>query len=372
MNRIACRHGVTTILFFLLALTAVRVEGAPSLPTALVKTAPVAEKNMSENAKFIGVIYFYTTGEVSPETSGLVEAAAFSEGDRVKKDDVLVRLNTDFLEKDIALVKARIRQVEVSIAKTRKNLGRYEKLYQQQAASEVAYDDLKFDLQALRRKRETLRQELARVELEKEKMVVTAPFDGLILSKGIEPGAWISPGAAVCRIGSSDEVYVRVAVGEELMRYIHKGDKTDVLINAYDHKLQGIIEGVIPVADEKTKNISVKIRLGALSDLPEGVAENMSAAVYIPTDQPQKMRLFPRDALIKFQGRDFIYSIKEGKAAIMPVSIDGYFGDQVGTLTPHIQPGMPVIVDGNERLQPGQPVMTAGQAAGQPSESPGN
>ncbi len=65
--------------------------------------------------------------------------------------------------------------------------------------------------------------------------------------------------------------------------------------------------------------------------------------------------------MIKFQGSDFIYSIKDDKAAIMPVHIVSFMGDKVGVDSPHITAGMVVVIEGNERLRPDQAVRVTGE-----------
>ncbi|MBU1232757.1 MAG: efflux RND transporter periplasmic adaptor subunit, partial [Proteobacteria bacterium] len=69
----------------------------------------------------------------------------------------------------------------------------------------------------------------------------------------------------------------------------------------------------------------------------------------------------PRAALIKFQGKDFIYTVKEDKAAILPVNIVAFMGDRIGVDNPYIVADMPVVIEGNERLRPDQAVQVAGE-----------
>ena len=78
-------------------------------------------------------------------------------------------------------------------------------------------------------------------------------------------------------------------------------------------------------------------------------------------DGPVNQSILKRAALVKFQGSDFVYTVKEGKAAIMPVSVVSYLGDRVAVSDPYIVPGMSVVVEGNERLRPDQPVVIAGE-----------
>ncbi|QTA81153.1 Multidrug resistance protein [Desulfonema limicola] len=350
---------IQIILVLLLSASTLYAQGEQ--PPAKVKTASVSENIGAENAGLIGVLYFDQVSNISTEVPGMAQEVSFREGDKVRQGDVLIKINTDFLDKDIDMQEKRIEQADVRIRKTARNLQRYRKLFKSDAASEIDYDNLNFSHQELIKERETLRTSLAKIVLQKSKCVIKAPFDGIILEKNVGTGDWLIPGRMLCRAGSAKDLFVRVPVAETIVRYVEKNDPVDVVINAYEKKLTGIIEGILPVADEKTKNISLKIRLGDIDDIPFAVAENMSVTVYVPVSEKKKLGIIPRDALIKFQGKDFVYTVKDGKAAIVPVNIVSFMGENIGTDSPHIKPGMQVIVDGNERLKPDQPVEIAGE-----------
>ena len=93
----------------------------------------------------------------------------------------------------------------------------------------------------------------------------------------------------------------------------------------------------------------------------ENLAENMSATVFVSSSLKKQLFIIPRDALVKFQGKDFVYTIKEGKASILPVNIVTYLGDKIGVDNPYFEDGMSVVIEGNERLRPDQPVIVAGE-----------
>ena len=51
---------------------------------------------------------------------------------------------------------------------------------------------------------------------------------------------------------------------------------------------------------------------------------------------------------------------KEGKAAILPVNIVTFLGKKIGADNPYFVAGMPVVIEGNERLRPDQAVTVEG------------
>lgn len=360
------RHHAFVRLFsgiLIIFLAALALGQQPEQPPALVKLAEVREREMSENKSFIGVLYFDVESAISSEVDGLIQKVHFREGDAIKAGEVLAEINTDFLDKDIAIQEASIEQVTARIQNTQKNLERYRKLLKSDAASKIDYDNLYYTVQELVKERESLKASLAKTKLMREKCQIKAPYDGIILARDIGEGDWVDPGRMLFRLGSANDLFANVSLSENLLRFIEKGESVDLEINAYGEKLTGLIDGILPVADAQTKNVSLKVRIGNLEKIGVPVAENMSITAYVPISEKKKLKMIPRDALVKHQGGNFVYTVKENKAAILPVNIVAYVGEEIGVNDAHIEPGMKVVVDGNERLRPDQPVQIAGQDA---------
>ena len=130
------------------------------------------------------------------------------------------------------------------------------------------------------------------------------------------------------------------------------GKSVSVSIRALGKTLQGTIAGFIPVADAATKTIFVKVKLPAL----ETTVLNMSATVAMPAGKASTMTMIPRTAIVTHQGQNLAYTIKEGKAAPLPVTIVSYV-DKAAAIAPGpLKPGMLVVIDGNDRLKPGDSV----------------
>lgn len=348
---------IATLISYLFPATFAAAQGPPP---AKVRTVAVTETVRSENTGLIGVLYFDRVSRISTEVPGMVQEAFFSAGDRIKKGDVLIRINTDFLDKDLALEKARIAQTEVRIEKTLKNLERYEKLFKSEAVSEIDYDNLYFSHQELIKEKEVQGKALDKIQLQRAKCVIKAPFDGIILEKTVDAGDWVIPGGMLYRVGAADDLFVKVPVPETLLKFTNGNQRVETELTAYGRKIEGTIEGILPEADEKTKNVFVKVRPEGIHDLGLAMAENMSATVYMPASESKTLKRIPRDALVSFQGKRFVYTVKDQHAKMLPVTIVAYMGDAVGVNDPHIAAGMPVVVDGNERLRPDQPVEVMG------------
>lgn len=354
MGRIVVRIGSLLIFVFFVLNSFVAAQGPPP---AQVVIGQVTKEKVSKNQSVTGVIYYERVSNISTEVVGLVEQVEVNQGDHVKKDDTLVRLNTEILEREIALTKTRIEQIELRIENTKKNFSRLERLYKNSGVSEKDYDDALYTYQDAQKEKQAAQDNLEKLLIQKRRSVISAPFAGIVLSKDVDSGGWVQQGKQLVSIGSSNDLFVRAPIAENLLQYIQLGQKVEVTLNAFNKQIEGVVLGIDPVADLKTKNIFLKIKIPPMAF----VAQNMSANVFVPSSAKRQLSVFSRAALIKFKGKDFVYSVKEGKAAILPVHIVAFLGDKVAVDTEYIVPGLPVVVEGNERLRPDQPVIVAGE-----------
>ena len=339
------------VIWIGIAVTAA-VTWAQQPPPARVAVLVVFEKEVAPTTALVGVVGFDQSAGISSEISGLIVNHRMVEGEVVRKGDPLVQLNTEFVEKDIGVVDQQIAQLGVRIEKTRKNLKRFETLFKEDATSEKDYDDLAFSLKELQAERASLRVTRAKKKLELAKSQIKAPFDGLVVERFKDIGEWIDPSDPVCRLAAVQQTMVKVPVSEELIRYVKPGQEVAVTINALGRGFKGRIRTIVPKVDPKSKTFELKVSI----PYTQGLMQNMSASVNVPSGEKKNLKMIKRDALVRHQGKQFIYSVKDGKANILPVQVSAVDGEFLGVETPHIKAGMPVVVDGNERLQPGQEV----------------
>jgi membrane fusion protein (multidrug efflux system) len=351
------RGKVRNGLVLILLCCGVSVVWAGEPPPARVLVGKVVQEEVAPTQSVTGVLYYERVSDVSTEVAGLVEEVSVNQGERVQKGDVLVRLNTDLLDKEISLTKARIAQVDLRIDNTEKNYKRLASLYERSGVSEKDFDDAHYAYQDARMEKQAMEETLGRLFLQQQRSVIKAPFAGVVLSKNVDRGAWVQQGKQLVSLAASADLFVRAPVAEELLRFILPGSEVALVINAFNKATTGTIVGIDPVADVKTKNVFVKIRIEPI----DFIAENMSVRVDIPAGDKKTLAVFSRAGLIKFQGKDFIYTVKEDKASILPVNIVAYLGQKVAVDNPYMVAGMPVVVEGNERLRPDQPITVAGE-----------
>jgi len=330
-------------------------------PPALVAVSKVGEGSVAPMVELVGSIAYREVSDLSSEVSGKVMEVTVEEGDRVRPGEVLVRTDTELLDKTIESTKASQEQALADLEKAKRDLARVETLYRQDSVSEQLYDENRFRVLSLEKKSEALRADLERLMVERSKKEIRSPFAGVVQRKRVDRGEWLSPGTAVLTLARDDSVDAVVAVPGEIVRYLSPGMSLGVRAN--DRRMTGKVAAVVPRGDVATRTFPVKVRV----ENRIGLIEGMEARVEVPTGPRSRSLLVPRDALVTAMGRTIVFTVEGEKAKSIPVEVTSYDGTRAAVRGAGLSPGMPVIVKGNERVREGQPVIVSKNGAGAPA-----
>lgn len=206
-----------------------------------------------------------TLVEISAQVSARIIEMPFDENDRVKRGDVVVRLDDRDLKANVDAANASLRQEEARLAGARAGLANSEielKRVQDLVASK---DAPAADLDAARleysRAESTLRQvehaiEIARANIQRAEKdlsnaVITAPFDGVITARNAEVGETVvvgtlnNPGSVIMEIADLSTMLVKARVDEANIAPIRDGQGALIYINAYpNQRFTGKVEHV--------------------------------------------------------------------------------------------------------------------------------
>ena len=321
-----------------------------NVSVSAVKTGMVAPQ-----AEFIGTVFYEEVSDVASELSGLVEEVRFEEGQRIKKSQVLIKLGSDILNKRLLATSASYEQVLSELEIARIEFKRREKLFKTKAISEQSYDENRFRVKGIEKRASSLKAEVERIEIELQKKIIRAPFDGIVIKRQVDRGEWLAEGATVAILAKDDVVDIVADVSEEFVPFIQVGMPVKATING--NEISGSVIAVVPRGDVATRTFPVKVRTPNTLALIEG----MSARVVLPVGTVQKTLVVPRDAVIGVFGQTVVYAVQDSKAQMIPVNVIGYQDLVAGVESKRLAEGMQVVVKGNERLRAGQPVSIIGQ-----------
>jgi multidrug resistance efflux pump len=198
--------------------------------------------------------------QVSPRVSGEITEIHFEEGTRVKKGDVLARIDPTPYDLDYKRA-----QAQVAAARAR--------------VEECRATDPGLDKKGARNHLDVLRAELAAAEAvcAKAKWLldgteIRAPINGTILTKHAEQGTTVSPRStslksSLCDMADLTKIEVDVSIQERDIPRISKGQKCKVASDAIPGvTYKGQISRIMPLADRAKGAIPVRVRLEVPKD----------------------------------------------------------------------------------------------------------
>lgn len=325
--------------------------GAGAPPASLVNTAKVIKGVVNPLEEFIGTLNFSKTSALASQTSGAVVKVNFEAGDKLRKGDVLLEVDSKVLDAQIESLRASVKISKINLENSTRDYNRYKELIEKKSISQKVYDDSFFkfssSVQDLNMAEAKLKEQL----INKDKKSIKAPYDAVVVEKNIEISEWASAGKTIATIVSTNEVDM---IFNLPTAYIYKLDKNDSYdINLKGQKIKSKLYASIAKGDKRTRTFPVKFKAKVNSDF---LYEGMEVKINLPRSKKQNALMVPRDAVIKRFGQNVIFLNVDGVATMLPVQILGYTNDNVAVSAKGLNEGANVVVKGNERIFPKQPI----------------
>lgn len=258
---------VATIIAFLVATKLDQFQSMGeaakhmTLPPETVTAMTVVPQQWERVIRATGTISAVQGVTIGAEVGGRVSDIAFRSGQRVKKGDLLVRLDTATEEAQLASA-----QAAAELAKT--DLARLRKLVKRNLTSEDAVD------RAVAEVKQTLAQiGVSRALIAKKS--IRAPFDGRLGLRLVDPGQILRAGDPIVTLQTLDPVHVDFSVPQQQLIHLQPGMQVRVSSDVLpDGALQGKIIAISPEVDRDTRNVRVR----ALVPNPE---ERLRAGMFV-------------------------------------------------------------------------------------------
>ncbi|AWB19791.1 HlyD family secretion protein [Methylobacterium currus] len=190
---------------------------------------------------------------VAPDVSGLVRDVEVRDNQRVKRGDVLFRIDPD----RFALA---LRQAEAVVAGRKANLVQAEAdltRYRQLSDNVVSQQKLEATLAAEQSARAAYDQAVADRDLAKlnlDRSEVRASVNGRISNLELRPGAYVGVGKAVMALVDSDTLHVQGYFEETKLDRIHPGDPVTVRLMGEGRDVTGKVESVAAGIEDRERS----------------------------------------------------------------------------------------------------------------------
>jgi len=318
---------------------------------------------------------------IAAKITGRVTGVFFDEGTHVHAGQLLATLDDsdtkralDSAKADRDASQAAIADFQVQLKFAQIQLRRADQLQKAGVQTQEYLDTASTNADSLKAKIELAKQQVqsseARIREAQQAVdncVITAPYDGIVVSKDAQVGEMVSPisaGGGFTRTGIATIVdmnsnEIEVDVNESYIARVKDRQKVTAILDAYPNwEIPSHVRTVIPTADRQKATVKVRI---SFDKLDPRILPDMGIKVTFLSDEPVKkvdadapvvVALLPSDALHEESGKKVVFLVKNDRLERRAVSVGSTAGSQTEILS-GIVAGDAVVVKGPANMQDG-------------------
>lgn len=301
-----------------------------------VVTVRAKPREISVFEEVVGTVRPRKEAQVSAKVTGRLLEMKAVPGIRVKAGEVLARL--DVGELDAALARA-----EAALVQADRDLARFRSLRDSGAVAVAEFEQAES-------RQGMAAATVAETKTMVENAAVTAPFDGTVTRKYLEPGDLAAPGRAIFAMEDSSLLRLEINVAEALSGGIAVGDTFSVEIGGGGDRIEGVVSEVSPSADVGSRTFLVKLDLPAQDALRAG----QFGRAHLP--RGTRAALFVSESALVSRGQmDYVFVAEDGTARLRIVRTGNTQGGETEILA-GLEGGEEVVLSPPADLRDGQPL----------------
>ena len=310
-----------------------------------------------------GYVVAQREASVSSKGTGVLEYLGVVEGDKVKKGQIIARLDDrdivaqlDEAKSSLELYKAQLKEIE-------NNYNREKELFSRGLSSQQSLDQAETAYKSLLANIDIADARIRAAEVALENMIIRAPFDGTVLTKNAEVGEIVAPfgasttsRAAVVTIADMNSLMVETDVSESNIEKIKQDLDCEIVLDANPGKsYQGYVFKIVPTADRSKATVLVKVGFKSYDNrvLPEMSAKVSFLSEKSKVEEEQiPVLTAPLTAVEDLDGKKIVYVVADDKAVQKEISTGRLFGNYVEIIS-GLEEGEKIIDDLNEKIKDG-------------------
>lgn len=337
-------------------------------PPPVVVAQPI-RKAVIDYKDFTGRTEPVESVDVRARVAGYLEEIPFTDGQEVKKGDILFQIDARPFQAEFARANAEIGRVDSQLTKARNELARLEEPRKTGAVSQLEYDNSVATVKGFESQLEASKAAADAARLNVEYSTIKSPINGRASRPLITVGNLVSSETLLTTIVSLDPIYVYFDADERAVLDYQKNVKKDQLqhqtvreakipiavakANDPDFPHKGIIDFVENRLDESTGTLKIR---AILDNADRRLSPGFFVRVRWEMGAPRDALVIPERALGNDQGSRFVFVVAEdGTVEYRPVKVGGITGT-MRVVTEGLKETDWVIVDGLQRARAGAKV----------------
>jgi len=309
---------------------------------------------------------------VASKGTGTLMFLGVEEGDRVKKGQVIARLEDSDVAATLQRARENLRVAEADLKDAKQSLERERILLNEGVVAQAEFDAAEARYNRVVASIDAAKFAVKEAEVAVENTRIVAPFDGTVLKKNADVGEIVAPlagaassRAAVVTIADMSSLEVDADVSEANITRVSPNQNCEVRLDAYPERgYLAYVSKIVPTADRAKATVLVKIKF---NDYDHRVLPDMSAKITFLSDDfaqtaasTRPVLTVPATAVATRNGRQVVYQVKEDRAVEVPVVVGRPIGNLI-EIKQGLKEGQKVIGKIDERIQPDSKVSVKSQ-----------
>ncbi len=305
-----------------------------------VEVLPVSKKHFAHYVEVTGNVDAVDNALISPQTNGQITKIYVTEGQYVKKGQLLAKLNDEVLRNNLA-------QLQTSLLLADTMYQKQKSLYEQNVVSEVQYLQAKNQKETLEKNIEVIKSQIALSR-------ITAPFSGVIDQIFKKEGEIAPPGQPLMQLVNLSKMEVTAQISENYLPDIELNNPVSISFPTYpDLKIDSKITFKGNVIDPVNRTFRVKVKF---NNIENKIKPNMLAVVKFKDFEADSAIVVPTNTLSKDINGWFLFVLnkQDGKNIVEKRYVTIGISDDNNTLIKSgLQEGELIITKGNNLVKDG-------------------
>ncbi|MEI8320772.1 MAG: efflux RND transporter periplasmic adaptor subunit [Alphaproteobacteria bacterium] len=313
-----------------------QAESSSSSPLQKVRTQNFLAAVYPISVHLSGQTMASQTDEISSQLDGRIEKIITPKGKFVSQGTPLIQLKAqDFFHKrDTAKAQLKLREMQLNTVS---------KLYAKNYSSPISLAQANANF-------EEANQALKKAQLDCDRLIIRAPFDGVVNHYSVEENGAVSIAKTLGQFVNLNPLRVKVFINEQTFQHVRQGQKAEVLLSN-QQTIQGVVSFLSVIADDATKTFKMEIAIpNPRYELPVG----MTATVKLELKDQKLHKISPAYLTLSEAGTLGAKTLTFGKAKFMPVKVVDSTADHV--LVAGLPPEVTLITLGQETVKDGESV----------------
>jgi len=279
------------------------------------RTAPVERGPIQISVTSTGTLQAVVTIQVGTQVSGTIAALYADFNSKVKKGQVIARLDSTLLKAALQDARSSMSRVHAQFRQASEELKRSKALFERSLVSQSELDQASANAQVAEANLNSVAAQVERAQINLRYTVIQSPIDGIVLSRAVDVGQTVAASFNTPTLftlaGDLREMRVQAAVDEADIGKVRAGQKAEFTVDAYpDTVFTGEVEQVRlqPKTEQNVVTYDVIVRAPNPNlRLMPGMTANLTIAILRREDvllvpsaalrfRPPGQKSFPRDS----------------------------------------------------------------------------